>query len=493
LGWLPLIVLYILLGRFVFHKKPIRSPLLAHPAMPFYLLAYALSLSLVALSSADALALTLSFSAAATIYLVSAPLFRRSGWLYPGLFAAHLALLSYFTINPSGGGIHRISLPFLVMTWLMALIGYALSKRFSIAHEIEEGKYIFKFWRWEVDFGIWHFVGYLLTPSWSQPFFIFTALDIVLWQSVSLPGTDTAIILAMGYALLLGLFAMLWADKALTYGSLAFLLLAVGYRIHWSGVSFPWAMALFGGIGFGFYLISLTIEQVERRASRLSIWKQPLVQIGIALSAFATIFSLPFVASETSATAAALAFAGALYLAIAYKGKYHRLGYVGMGMLLLAWVLLLIVQDVSQPQWYAIPAGLYFTGMGHLERMRGRGVFAKIVEGFGLAVLLVTSYVQSVVDAAFVYFLILLIEGVLVLWWGAGRRQRLPFFAGIGAIALNVTTQVIVLINIYDVNRWITILGVGLLFVTAAIFVERQREKIIARSQEWRETLDTWE
>ena len=494
LGWLPLIVLYILLGRFFFHKKRIASPILAHPAMPFYLLGYALSVSLIALSASDPLALTLSFAAGAIIYLVSAGLFRRSAWFYPGLFAAHMALLSYFTIDPSGGGIHRISYPFLGMTWGMALVGYAFSRGFPVTEKTETGKLIFKFWRWEVDFGAFPFVGYLLTPSWSQPFFIFTVLDIVIWQSVALASPVSAIILAMGHALLLGLFALLWMDSALVYGSLAFFILAVSSRLHWAGIPFPQALAWFGGIGLGFYLLSLVAEQVERRAKRLSIWIEPLKNVGMFLSAFAVIFTLPFIASDTTASAAALAFAGTLYLAIAYKGHYYRLGYLGMGMLQLAWALVLIVQDVEQPQWYAIPAGLYFTGMGYLERQRGHSVFAKIIESFGLAVMLVTSFIQSVSgEEGFIYFIILLVEALLALWWGAARRQKIPFFAGLGASVLNVVTQVIVLVNVYDINRWIIILGVGLLLVTAAIFVERQREEIIARSKEWRETLDTWD
>ena len=345
-----------------------------------------------------------------------------------------------------------------------------------------------------MDFGKWHFLGYILTPSWSQPLFIFAAVDIAIWQSVALSNPETAIILATAHTLLLGLFAFLWADITLIYGSLAFFILAVGYRLHWAEIPFPQALAWFGGIGLGFYLLAQVTKQVEKRVNRLSIWVDPLTKVGMFLSAFSVIFTLPFIASDTTATAAALAFAGTLYLAIAYRGRYYRLGYLGMGMLQLAWVLVLNVQDVQQPQWYAIPAGLYFTGMGYLERQRGHDVFAKIIESFGLAVLLVTSFTQSVNGKeGFAYFVLLLVEALLVLWWGAVRRQKIPFFAGLGASVLNIIAQVIVLSNVYDINRWIIILGVGLLLVTAAIFVERQREKIILRSKEWRETLDTWE
>jgi hypothetical protein len=36
-------------------------------------------------------------------------------------------------------------------------------------------------------------------------------------------------------------------------------------------------------------------------------------------------------------------------------------------------------------------------------------------------------------------------------------------------------------------------LGAGLLSVFLAVFVERQRERIIARTQEWPAMLETWE
>jgi hypothetical protein len=137
---------------------------------------------------------------------------------------------------------------------------------------------------------------------------------------------------------------------------------------------------------------------------------------------------------------------------------------------------------------------LYFVFVGHLERRQGRKSFATLVEGFGLTVLLLTSFIQSLNGAAgFPYFLLLLVEGLVVVWWGASQRRRIPFFLGIGASALNVVAQVIVLVNVYDVHRWIIILGVGILLVTTAVFVERKRLKIIARAQDWLEVLDTWE
>ena len=75
----------------------------------------------------------------------------------------------------------------------------------------------------------------------------------------------------------------------------------------------------------------------------------------------------------------------------------------------------------------------------------------------------------------------------------AAQRLKIPFFVGLTASALNAAAQVVVLIKVYDVNRWILIFGVGLLLVSAAVFVERQRVYLIAKAQEWREALEAWE
>jgi hypothetical protein len=225
----------------------------------------------------------------------------------------------------------------------------------------------------------------------------------------------------------------------------------------------------------------------------LAIWSKPLTNAAAFLTAVAVVVTLPFVASHTTAFAFSLAFAGSLYLAIAYRSRRYYLGYLGMAMLQLAWALMLIDQGVDQPQWYAIPAGLYFTGVGYLERRRGRGPFATIVESFGLAVLLVTTFIQSLNGAqGFPYFVLLLGEGLIVIGWGATRRVKMPFFIGLAASVLNVVAQIVVLVSVYEVNRWFIILGVGLLLVATAAFVERKRGLIIARTQEWRDALVTW-
>jgi hypothetical protein len=505
LGWLPLIIGYIAIGRFLFQKPPLGITelrtffsALTHPAIPFYLLAYGLSVSMILLSWADPVILALALIAGALLYFSSAALFRHALWLYPGLLTAHFAVAALYDLVTIQLPLQYITLPFLVMTWMIAWLGKGFAQRTPVFQRTDTGEVLFKIGGREIDLKGMPFVGHLLTPSWAQPFFLFAAVDIILWQVLAMGRLDTAILLGVGHAVLLGAFTILWEDIGLAYGSIALFLVAVGARLWWTGMPFAEGLAWMGGIGFGLYLLWVIVEYaVERWGGRLDAlrtWRKPLTYTSVFLTAVAVLVTLPQVRVYGVAATAALGFAGVLYLTIAYRGRHIRLSYLGLALLELDWALMLIDQEIKQPQLYAIPAGLYFVFVGFLEHRQGRKSFAVAVESFGLAVLIVTSFIQSLNgEEGFPYFLLLLVEALIIIWWGVVQRRKIPFFIGIGASVLNVVSQVVVLINVYDVQRWIIILGVGVLLVTAAIFVERQREQIIAQMQEWREELETWD
>ena len=75
----------------------------------------------------------------------------------------------------------------------------------------------------------------------------------------------------------------------------------------------------------------------------------------------------------------------------------------------------------------------------------------------------------------------------------AGSTVLNPFFTGITATAINVVAQVIILINVYDINRWFVGFGVGLLIMSMAIYIERSRERLRERARELSDTLERWE
>ena len=291
---------------------------------------------------------------------------------------------------------------------------------------------------------------------------------------------------------------MLWSDRWLAYGSLGLALLATGIRLAWSELPLAEALASIGAIGMGMYLVGLFIEMIVNfRSSRgniLEVWLGPLQNLPILLTSLSVACTFLFVISYPVTFAAALAFAGALYLTIAYRSNRYYLGYLGTGMLLAAWVIVLIIQDIAQPQLYAIPFGLYLAGIGYFERLQGRGRFGNLVQCFGFSVMLITSFIQSLNGlAGFPYFLLLMLESLAIFWWGVAQQCKAPLLIGIGGSVINVVAQVVILVNVYQVSRWFVTLGVGLVLVTIGVLVERKRERILTRTKEWREVLETWD
>ncbi|MCI0554534.1 MAG: hypothetical protein L0287_26600 [Anaerolineae bacterium] len=501
LAWLPLIIIYIAMGRIFFHKQAL-APLgkgalvqwVIHPAIPFYLMAYALSIGMISLSYTNPLALTLAFTAAMILYLTSAFLFRTPAWIYAGLLAAHMALLTYFTIDPQGGEPYQLSYPFHALTWLMALLGYGLSRWITAAGS-SPARSDAKASEDEMQGFSW--LDHVLDYLWARPFFIFAVMDIIVWQFVALNSYHATITLAIGHALLLVLFSILWTQGSLVYGAVSFSLLAVGASLKQAQVPFGDSVAVFGGIGFGLYLLARVFEPISSRFKPLTVWLTPLTHFSIFLTTAAVIVNLPLVERQMTATAVSLALAGALYITIAYRERQYWLGYLGMALLEVAWAILLYMNEIRQPQFYAIPGGLYFLGIAYLEMQLGRKRYAVAIEMLGLGVLLVTSFAQSLNgETGLAYFVLLMVEALLVIWWGVLQKRKIPFFTGIGASAINIAAQVIILISVHDihrVNRWLVAFGAGIIITGIAIIAEHKREKLRAYSRQVSEMLEKWE
>ena len=297
--------------------------------------------------------------------------------------------------------------------------------------------------------------------------------------------------------LLLTLFSILWREGSLVYDAVGFGLLALGAWLRQTDVPLGDAVAVFGGVGFGFYLLARLLERISSRFTALTIWLTPLSHVSILLTAASMIVNLPFVWTDMTATAASLAFAGALYISIAYRERLYLLGYFGMALLEIAWALLLYTNDIRQPQLYAIPGGLYFLGIAYLEMQLGRKKYALAIEMLGLGLLLITSFAQSLDgEAGFVYFVLLMVESLLVIWWGVLQKRKLPFFTGIGATVINIAAQVIILISVNDIhrlNRWLVAFGAGILITAIAVIAELKREQLRRYSRQVSEMLETWE
>ena len=498
LAWLPFVGACIAVGRRAFQRWPqsagahhpvaraaVHNPervvpagaVLFRPSSPVFLAAYALSLYALYLSWNIPLPLSLAALACSLFYFLSARLFRRAAWLYPGSVALHLALLAGLSLLPAHLPPAYVALPFLALTWAVALTALAINRRLlagGAAHEAASAPV--REYRFDLA---------LLSRSWAQPFFMLAALDVLLWQTVALGDAGVAFAVAAGYAVLLGLFATSWADPALAYGALVFFLLAVYERLAQAGVTAVYVLGWLSAVGLGLYAVEMVLSRIAAKATSKSIlvWPPALQRTAFLLTGIMALLALPAAVSGAVPAIASVAFAGTLCLTHSVRSRLPRLGYLGLALLEAAWMIALASNGIRQPQWYAIPGGLYFVGIGWLERRRAREAggraslrLAVLIEGFGLALLLLTAFIQSLGNAdGFPYFVLLLVEALLAIWWGAAWRIKLPFFVGLGASVVNVIAQIIVLVNVYDINRFLVIFGAGILLVTAAVFVERQR------------------
>jgi Na+/melibiose symporter-like transporter len=108
-----------------------------------------------------------------------------------------------------------------------------------------------------------------------------------------------------------------------------------------------------------------------------------------------------------------------------------------------------------------------------------------------LVVILLTSFVQSLdPEAGFRYFLLLLVETIVVIAWSAQQQRKAPFLIGAGGVLANVVGQVVVVfLGEGALIRWLIFGGLGLIILLAAIFAERW---VIPRAKEVRERLEGW-
>src|SRR5262249_33368287 len=152
--------------------------------------------------------------------------------------------------------------------------------------------------------------------------------------------------------LLLGLLAMAWLDQPLAYAALGLITLAALYSLSLAGVPLGSAASLgwLAVLGFGFYLAARLAGML--RATRLGgLWETPLNRAARVLAGVGALALLSPQGGSVLVEALALALAGAQALGEAYRLRRLRPSYLGVALLLVAWMLVLVDRQVAQPQW----------------------------------------------------------------------------------------------------------------------------------------------
>ncbi len=207
------------------------------------------------------------------------------------------------------------------------------------------------------------------------------------------------------------------------------------------------------------------------------------------------IFGLPFRQLVDPATALmvvqVLSYLGLLYLSAAAVRRQVRISYASVAMLLGAWMLYVFyIQEwggLHKVQWYAAPAGLYLLAIGWQEWRQGHKSLGRWIDYAAIFLMLGSLFWQTLV-LGWAYFALLMLEGLLFVWWGSARRLRRFLYAGLVGVVLATVGQ---LVNaaLSFINQWVVFGLIGLLLIVGAVLVERKLEDL----KLWQDSLEEWE
>jgi hypothetical protein len=346
----------------------------------------------------------------------------------------------------------------------------------------------------------WLGSGRALDDRWAAPPFLAGVLAMAASVAASATDSMAGLILALGYAVLVSAFAVLWQGEAEAWVALALAGMAGEQvlrvqQVIWIDHPFVWASAALAGA-----LASFAMDHAS--AEVFKVWRRPLYFGSLGVGAFALVVALGnagLIATRSSMSALVVvcAMSGLTLVAHGFNRWERRLGYAGVALVEGACMLQLMLFDVGQPQAFVLPAGLYLLAIAYLEWRRGTGAHIKpALEAAALALLLGASLLQALgsVGAGIdrhLYVMLLLLEGLALLGAGAALRWKRPFFAGEGAIVI----AVIIASSdpLRDIGTVYAVGVIGLLMVVAVVFLEQRRQQIPLWLNAWRLRLEQWE
>ncbi len=470
--------------------------------LSFYMLGFGLASAAPFFTNGQALPSSLNFFLLAMIYAWAVFRFRVRLWLWASTLAVHLGailLLRYFELGPPYNA--EFWLNFMPVTLLTTLLALWVEKRFNEGSPFAPGK---------------------MLRGWSRPLYFFVFTDLLLGQlggfQSTLPGTGVT----LAHLLIIAVLASIWGAGIPAYIS-AFLGLIALFQWHFAehlsinsltGQMAGLALG-YGALGFGYRLFlrwQSTGEEETQQPRWLSIWEIPLQRSAMLLTSVSLViapliginlvgwtiramFGMSFrdaVEPETVRMFVwTFALTGLVYAAAATVYRRLRLGYLAVGLLLVAWFLyayyINIWASLRDAQWYAMPAGLYLLLVSYVEWTRGSKRFARWLDYAGLLLMMGSLFWQTL-SLGLIFFLMLVVESLAIFGWGMTRRLRRFFYLGIAGVILAVLGQ---LVNGLQNNfLWLILGGIGLLLLTVLFVLERNLEAI----KSWRQrVMETWD
>jgi hypothetical protein len=460
--------------------------LLTSWATPFYAVLYAATGAVAAYSSSEPWLWALAWWSIAAVYGVSARLFRHPAWLYPATGAALLAYVAtaYAVVPTLSFADAMVTL--VPPTWLLFGLAHAVGRRGHAATAPAPRHPWLAGWAW--------------THPWARPLIVSGVVALVISTAGSAPDAAAGLWTAGAFVVLATVLAVLWRSEGAARASLALAGVIVQEGLRLAGVPMLeqppcWAaLALIAGV------LSFIIP--SRRRAALRLWQRPLYLGSIATSVLALAMATDLAAELMSqaalgALAATTAVAGLTSIGHGFHRRERLLGYLGVALLEVGYMLQLALVDVGQPQAFTLPAGLYLLAIAYLEWRRGSGARIKaLLEVAGLMLVLGTALAQAagVLDAGagrYVYDVVLLFESLALFALGAVLRWRKTFFVSILALVADVF--IVLADPIRAVNTWYLLALVGFTMLGVVVFIEQRRQRIPVWVNDWRLRLEAWD
>ncbi len=352
--------------------------------------------------------------------------------------------------------------------------------------------------------------------GWALPLYLLFFTDIFFGQLMTFANSGASTPVTLLHGAMVGVLATAWSLPLLTYIGMALGAVAAAQLLQfWDApvTSHPPMLAalatVYGAIGY-----TMRRRRLKKSAKTIwtMVWERPLIRGGWLLS-FVTLGLLFLFAPRLpqitigalfwdrriilphslQATMAIRTFAilGLFYLAAAVVENRPRLSYFALMMLLVAWGLwLLLTQNSRELQLYALPASLYLLAVGWMEWIYGRREIARWIDITAVFLLFGSAFWQSFGEYGGWYALLMIIEGLLIVWLGSYRRLRRLLYAGVAGVVTAVVGQLIE--PLFALNTF-ALLILGAALVALGISLERRLEAVRELSKEFRLKLDEWE
>ena len=272
-----------------------------------------------------------------------------------------------------------------------------------------------------------------------------------------------------------------WATVALIFIEHFFVMVAVGLEVE----------GIWPAITAGLCAAFVALAWLLRRTWLADLYGAPLRWGGLVLMGLPLLaaVALLLIGDWAVLLAVTFAIAGLTYGADGALRRVVWLVYLGIASLVVVIWGVFIALDVGEPQSYILPAGLALLGVGWNERRLERSLTYQGSLVAGLVLLMGSAFVQSLGRGNWPYALLLLVESLVALGWGA--RKHLRRLVQVGGLALLANGIAQVGPAFVGLSGWIQLGLTGAVLFTVGIVALIKREEILAARQrlttEWRE------